>query len=68
MILSILRGKTSSELDKSYIIKAGVEEIVVDNECAEPLNRAIYGVIEALVYLTRKDKDKRETEKLTTSG
>ena len=51
-------------IDKSYIIKAGVEEIVVDNECAEPLNRAIYGVIEALVYLTRKDMVSGETEKL----
>lgn len=51
-------------IDKSSIIRADVEEIVVNKDCIEPLNRAIYGVIEALVYLTRKDMVSGDTEKL----
>lgn len=51
-------------IDRSTIIRADVDEIVVDKDCVEPLNRAIYGVVEALVYLTRKDMVSGETEKL----
>lgn len=46
------------------IVQADVGEIVINSKCVEPLNRAIYGVVEALVYLTRKDMVSGETEKL----
>lgn len=51
-------------VSKTTIVKAHVEDIVKNQECVEPLNRAIYGVIEALVYLTRMDMVSGDTEKL----
>lgn len=51
-------------VSKTSVIRASVEEIVLKKEYVEPLNRAIYGVVEALVYLTRKDMVSGETEKL----
>lgn len=51
-------------ISKTSIVRAGVQEIIKRNDCVEPLNRAIYGVVEALVYLTRKDMVSGETEKL----
>lgn len=62
--LKDIERKDQFGIDKSFAIKASVEEMMVNNECVEPLNRAIYGVIEALVYLTRKDMVSGETEKL----
>ena len=38
---------------KMTIIKANVDKIVIKKECAEPLNRAIFAIIESLVYSTR---------------
>ncbi|NYB51191.1 MAG: DUF447 family protein [Methanobacteriaceae archaeon] len=35
------------------IVTASVKDVVQINPCAEPLNRAIYGIIEALVYSSR---------------
>ena len=35
------------------IIKASVDEIIIKKEGVEPLNRAIFAIIESLVYLTR---------------
>jgi len=38
---------------KLNLITAYVEEIIIKNKNVEPLNRAIYAVIESLVYLSR---------------
>ena len=38
---------------KMSIIKASVEEIIIKKERVEPLNRAIFAILESLVYLTR---------------
>lgn len=38
---------------KLNIITADVEEIIIKNKNVEPLNRAIYAVIESLIYLSR---------------
>lgn len=49
---------------KNTRVKANVDNIVKNQEHVEPLNRAIYGVIEALVYLTRMNMVSGETENL----
>lgn len=51
-------------VSKTTVVTAGVEEIVKNQEHVEPLNRAIYGIIEALVYLTRMDLIIGDKEKL----
>ena len=51
-------------VSKTTIVNAHVEDIVKNQEHVEPLNRAIYGIIEALVYLTRMDMVSGDTEKL----
>lgn len=51
-------------ISKTTIINAHVEDIIKNQDCVTPLNRAIYGVIEALVYLTRIDMVSGDTEKL----
>lgn len=51
-------------ISKTTVVTAGVEEVIKNQEYVEPLNRAIYGVIEALVYLTRMDMVSGDTEKL----
>ena len=38
---------------KMTIIKACVNEVIIKKEGVEPLNRAIFAIIESLVYLTR---------------
>jgi Uncharacterized conserved protein len=38
---------------KMSVIKASVDEIIIKKEYIEPLNRAIFAIIESLVYLTR---------------
>lgn len=62
--LKDIERKDQFGIDKSTIIRADVKDIIVNNDCVEPLNRAIYGVVEALVYLTRKEMVSGETEKL----
>ncbi len=62
--LKDIERKDQFGIDKSSIIRADVDEIVKNKDCVEPLNRAMYGVVEALVYLTRKDMVSGETEKL----
>lgn len=37
------------------VIRAEVTDIIKQKECVEPLNRALYGIIEGLVYLTRME-------------
>ena len=62
--LKDVERKDQFGISKTSIVQADVEEIVINTECVEPLNRAIYGVVEALVYLTRKNMVSGETEKL----
>jgi hypothetical protein len=45
------------------VVTAGVEELVKNQEHVNPLNRAIYGIIEALVYLSRIDIVSEEEKK-----
>ncbi|AEG17351.1 DUF447 domain-containing protein [Methanobacterium paludis] len=46
------------------VLRAKVDQVIKKSEHVEPLNRAIYGVIEALVYLTRMDMVSGDMEKL----
>jgi hypothetical protein len=48
----------SSQLN---IVQARVEEIIQISDCVHPLNRAIYGIIEALIDLSRIDMVDSET-------
>lgn len=46
------------------VVRADVRNITKFKECVEPLNRAIYGIVEGLVYLTRMDMVSGDMEKL----
>lgn len=46
------------------VVKADVRDITKFKDCVEPLNRAIYGIVEALVYLTRMNMVSGDMEKL----
>ena len=46
------------------VLRAKVLDIIKNKEHVEPLNRAIYGIIEGLVYLTRMEMVSGEMEKL----
>ncbi|MDD1764097.1 MAG: DUF447 family protein [Methanobacteriaceae archaeon] len=46
------------------IIQARVENVVKLVECVHPLNRAIYGIMEALVNLTRMEMADTETKEV----
>jgi len=46
------------------VVIAEVLDIFKHKECVEPLNRALYGIIEGLVYLTRMEMVSGEMEKL----
>lgn len=46
------------------VVRANVLNITKFKECVEPLNRAIYGIVEGLVYLTRMDMVSGDMEKL----
>lgn len=46
------------------VVKADVTEIFKFKDCVEPLNRAIYGIVEGLVYLTRMEMVSGDMEKL----
>lgn len=48
-----IEKKDDISKSKMSIIKADVEEIIIKKDCVEPLNRAIFAIIESLVYLTR---------------
>lgn len=62
--LKDVERKDQFGISKTTIVQADVEEIMINKDCVEPLNRAIYGVVEALVYLTRQEMVSGETEKL----
>jgi hypothetical protein len=46
------------------VLQAEVSNIIKKKENVEPLNRAIYGIIEGLVYLTRMEMVSEDMEKL----
>ncbi len=46
------------------VLRAQVSDLVKKKEHVEPLNRAIYGIIEGLVYLTRMEMVSGDMEKL----
>ncbi len=46
------------------VVRAEVSEITKFKDCVEPLNRAIYGIVEGLVYLTRMEMVSGDMEKL----
>ncbi len=46
------------------VLRAEASYIIKKKECVEPLNRAIYGIIEGLVYLTRMEMVSGDMEKL----
>lgn len=46
------------------VLRASVNDIIKINEHVEPLNRAIYGIIEGLVYLTRMELVSGDMEEL----
>ncbi|HEX3013331.1 MAG TPA: DUF447 domain-containing protein [Methanobacterium sp.] len=48
-----IEKKDDISTSKMSIIKADVEEIIIKKDCVEPLNRAIFAIIESLVYSTR---------------
>lgn len=49
---------------KVNVIKANVDEIIIKNEPVEPLNRAIFAIIESLVYLSRIEIVDDETSEI----
>jgi len=46
------------------VVRAKVSDLIKTKEHVEPVNRAIYGIIEGLVYLTRMDMVSGDMEKL----
>lgn len=55
VVTSIKKVDRNDKIGKSkmFVITAAVDEIIIKNEGVEPLNRAIFAVIESLVYLSR---------------
>lgn len=51
----IIQRKDHLGTSTMNVVRANVNQVVQINQRAEPLNRAIYGIIEALVYLSRID-------------
>lgn len=56
-VTSIKEVEKKDNISKSTlnIINAHVNEIIIKKESVEPLNRAIFAIIESLVYLTRME-------------
>ncbi len=46
------------------VLTAEISDIIKKKECLEPLNRAIYGILEGLVYLTRMEMVSGDMEQL----
>ena len=65
-INSIKEVEKEDKIGKSRVnvIKARVEEIIIKKEPVEPLNRAIFAIIESLVYLSRIEIVDEETSKI----
>ncbi len=68
-LANVTSSKDVSKKDKlgvsiTTVIQAEVSDIIKNKDHIEPLNRAIYGIIEGLVYLTRMDMVSGDMEKL----
>ncbi len=62
--LKDIEKKDSFGTSVTSVLTAEVSDIVKKKENVEPLNRAIYGIIEGLVYLTRMEMVSGDMEKL----
>ena len=68
----VAKVKTLKDVEKkdnfgvsvTTVLTADVSNIIKKKENVEPLNRAIYGIIEGLVYLTRMEMVSGDMEKL----
>lgn len=56
--------KDNISKSKMSVIKARVDEVIIKNENVEPLNRAIFAIIESLVYLSRIKLVDEDTSKM----
>ncbi len=68
-LAKVTSSKDVSKEDKlgvsvTTVIKAEISDVIKNIDHVEPLNRAIYGIIEGLVYLTRMDMVSGDMEKL----
>ncbi len=65
-VTSIKEVEKEDSISKSKmnIINASVKEIIIKKESAEPLNRAIFAIIESLVYLSRINIVDENTSKM----
>lgn len=62
--MKIVEKKDDLGVSKLNIVNASLQEIIIKNRGIEPLNRAIYAILEALVYLSRMNMaDKKTKEK-----
>ena len=59
----LVQRKDHLGISITNVIRAGVMEVVKNQEHVQPLNRAIYGIIEALVYLSRIDMVSEDEKK-----
>jgi len=62
--LKDVEKKDNFGVSVTTVLKADVSTIIKKKENVEPLNRAIYGIIEGLVYLTRMEMVSGDMEKL----
>ena len=62
--LKDVEKKDKSGVSVTTVLTAEVVNIIKKKENIEPLNRAIYGIIEGLVYLSRMDMVSGDMEKL----
>jgi uncharacterized protein len=62
--LKDVEKKDNLGISITTVLRAEVSDIIKKKNCVEPLNRAIYGIIEGLVYLTRMEMVSGDMEKL----
>ena len=62
--LKDVEKKDNFGVSVTTVLTAEVSNIIKKKENVEPLNRAIYGIIEGLVYLTRMEMVSGDMEKL----
>ena len=62
--LKDVERKDKLGISLTTVLTAEVSDIVKKKEYVEPLNRAIYGILEGLVYLTRMEMVSGDMEKL----
>ncbi len=59
--MKTIEKKDDLGVSKLNIVNASLEEIIIKNRGIEPLNRAIYAILESLVYLSRMDMADEKT-------